>query len=100
MGTQIDGIELRDRVWLALVLPTDAGLYRRSGDRCSPRGRRMRAGRAGAVVRRLPGVAAAVFPDEPERSVYNNAVLARGPRCRRARRGGRRDGGGLRARRG
>jgi GNAT superfamily N-acetyltransferase len=28
----------------------------------------------------LPGVAAAVFPHEPERSVYNNAVLDRGAR--------------------
>jgi GNAT superfamily N-acetyltransferase len=28
-----------------------------------------------AAVRRLPGVTAAVFPSEPERAVYNNAVL-------------------------
>jgi GNAT superfamily N-acetyltransferase len=35
-------------------------------------------GAAGAaVVHRLPGVAAAVFPDEPERAVYNNALLER-----------------------
>ena len=27
---------------------------------------------------RRPGVAAAVFPDGPERDVYNNAVLERG----------------------
>jgi ribosomal protein S18 acetylase RimI-like enzyme len=32
----------------------------------------------GASVEDLPGVTAAVFPTEPERSVYNNAVLARG----------------------
>src|SRR4051794_41750773 len=32
----------------------------------------------GAAVLRLPGVVAAVFPAEPERSVYNNAVLDRG----------------------
>jgi ribosomal protein S18 acetylase RimI-like enzyme len=31
-----------------------------------------------AIVRRLPGVHAAVFPHEPERSVYNNAYLALG----------------------
>jgi GNAT superfamily N-acetyltransferase len=39
----------------------------------------------GASVRRYPGVTAAVFPREPERSVYNNAVLDRnlGP-CARA----------------
>jgi GNAT superfamily N-acetyltransferase len=33
-------------------------------------------GSAGAAVHRLPGLSAAVFPSEPERSVYNNAVLA------------------------
>ena len=31
----------------------------------------------GAAVRRSPGVAAAVFPNEPERAVYNNALLER-----------------------
>jgi ribosomal protein S18 acetylase RimI-like enzyme len=35
-------------------------------------------GSRGAAVLRLPGVAAAVFPHEPERSVYNNALLERG----------------------
>jgi ribosomal protein S18 acetylase RimI-like enzyme len=34
-------------------------------------------GSAGAVVRRLNGVAAAVFPHDPERAVYNNALLDR-----------------------
>jgi ribosomal protein S18 acetylase RimI-like enzyme len=34
------------------------------------------AGSPGAAVVRLAGVTAAVFPSEPERSVYNNAVLA------------------------
>ena len=33
---------------------------------------------AGAAVTRLPGVTAAVFPEGPERGVYNNAVLERG----------------------
>lgn len=33
------------------------------------------AGAAGAAVRRLPGVTAAVFPTGPERAVYNNALL-------------------------
>jgi len=32
----------------------------------------------GASVVRSPGVAVAVFPNEPERTVYNNALLARG----------------------
>jgi GNAT superfamily N-acetyltransferase len=36
------------------------------------------AGSAGAEVQRLPGVTAAVFPNDPERSIYNNAVLERG----------------------
>jgi GNAT superfamily N-acetyltransferase len=31
----------------------------------------------GAAVQRLAGVAAAVFPDQPERAVYNNAILER-----------------------
>jgi GNAT superfamily N-acetyltransferase len=35
-------------------------------------------GASGASLQRLPGVTAAVFPNEPERSVYNNAVLERG----------------------
>lgn len=34
-------------------------------------------GSGGATVHRLTGVAAAVFPTEPERSVYNNAILER-----------------------
>jgi ribosomal protein S18 acetylase RimI-like enzyme len=34
-------------------------------------------GARGALLRRLPGVTAAVFPEGPERAVYNNAVLAR-----------------------
>jgi hypothetical protein len=35
-------------------------------------------GSAGASVNRYPGVVAAVFPTEPERDVYNNALLDRG----------------------
>ena len=35
-------------------------------------------GARGAAVRRFPGVAAAVFPEGFERSVYNNALLGRG----------------------
>jgi ribosomal protein S18 acetylase RimI-like enzyme len=34
-------------------------------------------GSTGATLRRLDGAAAAVFPCEPERSVYNNALLDR-----------------------
>src|SRR5262249_28449902 len=32
----------------------------------------------GASVQRYPGVTTAVFPYDPERGIYNNAVLARG----------------------
>jgi ribosomal protein S18 acetylase RimI-like enzyme len=35
-------------------------------------------GAPGAVVRRERGVAVAIFPNEPERAVYNNALLERG----------------------
>jgi ribosomal protein S18 acetylase RimI-like enzyme len=35
-------------------------------------------GATGAAVRRWPSVAVAVFPREPERAVYNNALLERG----------------------
>jgi ribosomal protein S18 acetylase RimI-like enzyme len=35
-------------------------------------------GSAGAALARLDGVAVAVFPTEPERTVYNNALLDRG----------------------
>jgi ribosomal protein S18 acetylase RimI-like enzyme len=34
-------------------------------------------GATGASLQRLPGVAAAIFPNEPERGVYNNALLER-----------------------
>jgi len=34
-------------------------------------------GSEGASLQRLPGVAAAVFPNEPERGFYNNALLER-----------------------
>jgi GNAT superfamily N-acetyltransferase len=35
-------------------------------------------GATGAAVQRAPGVVSAVFPYEPERGVYNNALLERG----------------------
>jgi hypothetical protein len=34
-------------------------------------------GAAGAALHRLAGLAAAVFPSDPERGVYNNALLER-----------------------
>jgi hypothetical protein len=34
-------------------------------------------GAMGAAVTRFPGVATAIFPEEPERDVHNNALLER-----------------------
>ncbi len=36
----------------------------------------MARGCVGAAIVRAPGVAAAVFPEGPERAVYNNAILS------------------------
>jgi ribosomal protein S18 acetylase RimI-like enzyme len=56
---------------------TDAVLYRR-GVRTVLAGWEVYArGVQGAEVRRTAGVAAAIFPSEPERNVYNNAILER-----------------------
>ena len=38
---------------------------------------RVRQGAESAEVRQLPGVTAAVFPEGPERGVYNDALLDR-----------------------
>ena len=57
---------------------TDAELYRRGAETLLASWERYAEGAAGARVWRSPGVASAVFPDEPERSVYNNALLKRG----------------------
>jgi GNAT superfamily N-acetyltransferase len=56
---------------------SDAELYRRNIDTLLASFEAYTCGAIGAVVRRFPGVAIAVFPNEPERSVYNNAVLDR-----------------------
>jgi GNAT superfamily N-acetyltransferase len=56
----------------------DADLYLRGTETVLASWEAYAAGSRGAAVVRLPGVAAAVFPAEPERSVYNNAVLAHG----------------------
>ena len=37
----------------------------------------VRTGASGAAVERYTGVATAVFPNEPECGVYNNAILER-----------------------
>jgi ribosomal protein S18 acetylase RimI-like enzyme len=57
---------------------TDADLYRRGIATLLASWKEYARAAAGAAVMRLPGVAAAVFPEGPEREVYNNAVLERG----------------------
>ena len=58
-------------------MPTDAELYRRGTETLLAAWEAYAAGATGAGVQRAPGVAAAVFPEEPERAVYNDAVLER-----------------------
>jgi hypothetical protein len=49
---------------------TDTELYRRGVDTLLGSWEEYARGAADAELRRLPGVAVAVFPNEPERSVY------------------------------
>lgn len=57
---------------------SDAGLLGRGTATLLASWERYAQGAEGASLQRLPGVTAAVFPDEPERSIYNNAVLEQG----------------------
>jgi ribosomal protein S18 acetylase RimI-like enzyme len=54
---------------------TDAELYRRGIETLFASWRAYARGSVGASVERSPGVAVAVFPNEPERALYNNALL-------------------------
>src|SRR4051812_5245663 len=54
-----------------------AELYRRGAKTLLGSWAAIARGSPGAAVVRLPGVAAAVFPAGPERSIYNNALLER-----------------------
>jgi hypothetical protein len=56
---------------------TDAELFLRGSDTLLASWEAYACGAPGAAVKRFPGAAAAVFPDEPERAVYNNALLQR-----------------------
>ena len=56
---------------------TDAGLYLRGAETLLASWDAYALGSHGAAVIRSSGVAAAVFPNEPERGVYNNALLER-----------------------
>jgi GNAT superfamily N-acetyltransferase len=57
---------------------TDADLYLRGAETLLASWEAYARGATGAAVQRSPGVAAAVFPNEPERAIYNNALLERG----------------------
>lgn len=56
---------------------TDADLYLRGARTLLASWEEYARGATGAVVDRLPGVGVAVFPNEPERAAYNNALLER-----------------------
>jgi GNAT superfamily N-acetyltransferase len=60
-----------------MTVHTDADLFRRGAETLVASWEEYSRGAAGATVQRFPGVATAVFPVEPERAVYNNALLAR-----------------------
>ena len=62
---------------MALVTDADADLYRRGIATVVAACEEIALGAAGATVQRTRGVAAAVFPAEPERTIYNNAILVR-----------------------
>jgi ribosomal protein S18 acetylase RimI-like enzyme len=56
---------------------TDAELYERGGLTLLASWEAYARGSTDASVQRLPGVDAAVFPQQPERAFYNNALLTR-----------------------
>jgi GNAT superfamily N-acetyltransferase len=56
---------------------TDDDLYIRGAGTLLASWEEYARGSAGAALRRLDGVSAAVFPSDPERAVYNNALLDR-----------------------
>jgi len=55
----------------------DADLYLRGAETLLASWEEDARGATGAAVHRFPGVATAVFANEPERAVYNNALLER-----------------------
>lgn len=60
-----------------MIVTTDTDLYRIGCQTLVASWQAYARGAADAHVRHLPGVTAAVFPHEPERGVYNNALLDR-----------------------
>ncbi len=61
-----------------MTVPTDAELYRRGAATLLASWDAYARGATGAAVRRVPGAGIAVFPEAPERTFYNNALLERG----------------------
>ena len=60
-----------------IIRTTDNDLYIRGAATLLASWEQYARGSAGAALNRLNGVSAAVFPSEPERAVYNNALLER-----------------------
>jgi len=60
-----------------MTLTPDADLYLRGAATLVASWRAYARGSVGAALMRLDGVSAAVFPSDPERAVYNNALLDR-----------------------
>jgi hypothetical protein len=60
-----------------MTVLTDADLYLRGAQTLLASWEEYACGASGAAVQRFPGVATAVFPNEPERAFYNNALLER-----------------------
>jgi ribosomal protein S18 acetylase RimI-like enzyme len=60
-----------------VTVATDADLWLRGAETLLASWEEYSRGATGAALRRFPGVSAAVFPNEPERAVYNNALLER-----------------------
>ena len=60
-----------------MIVATDTDLYTRGAATLLASWEEYARGSAGAALERLEGVSAAVFPHEPERAVYNNALLDR-----------------------
>jgi ribosomal protein S18 acetylase RimI-like enzyme len=57
---------------------TDDDLYERGMRTAAACWEVLARGSSGVEIHGLPHVSVAVFPDEPERSIYNNAILGRG----------------------
>ena len=60
-----------------MTLTSDDDLYVRGAATLVASWKAYARGSAGAALKRLDGVSAAVFPSDPERAVYNNALLDR-----------------------